>query len=263
MAADKSSLVVFVHGMFMTPLCWEHWESHYRSRGLRTLAPPWPEHESSIDAQRGAHPNAKLGAVTLEQLVQHYRSILLAQDEKPFLVGHSLGGLLVQLLVSEGLARAGVAIDSAPPQGVISLKWSFLKSNWPAINPFAREADPIALSFEQFQYAFVNGLPPDEQKAAYSRYAVPESRRVGKGPTTAAAAIDFARPRPPLLFIAGSEDHIIPASLNRRNHAKYRASGSVTDFKEFAGRTHFIIGQRGWEEVADYALDWLMRQPSA
>jgi hypothetical protein len=67
-----------------------------------------------------------------------------------------------------------------------------------------------------------------------------------------------------LLLIAGSTDNIIPASLNKSNHAKYEKSPSVTDFKEFAARTHFIIGQKGWEEVADFVFAWLNdkgRQP--
>jgi alpha-beta hydrolase superfamily lysophospholipase len=84
---------------------------------------------------------------------------------------------------------------------------------------------------------------------------VPESRRVPRNSLT--ARIDFKKPHPPLLLIAGSADNIIPASLIKSNHAKYRRSASVTDFKEFAGRTHFIIGQKGWEEIADYVLAWL------
>jgi fermentation-respiration switch protein FrsA (DUF1100 family) len=60
-----------------------------------------------------------------------------------------------------------------------------------------------------------------------------------------------------LLLIAGSADHLIPASLNRTNYARYKAADSVTDFKEFAGRNHFIVGQNNWEEVASYILSWL------
>ena len=72
----------------------------------------------------------------------------------------------------------------------------------------------------------------------------------------AAGKVDFARLRRPLLMIAGEKDHIVPASLNRINHKKYKGV-SVTDFKEFAGRDHFLIGSRGWEEIADFCLDWL------
>jgi hypothetical protein len=74
---------------------------------------------------------------------------------------------------------------------------------------------------------------------------------------TGVARIDFKRPHPPLLLTAGSIDHIIPASLNRSNYARYQPSPSVTDFKEFAGRTHFLIGQDGWQAIADFVLAWL------
>ena len=58
-----------------------------------------------------------------------------------------------------------------------------------------------------------------------------------------------------MLLVAGELDHIIPASLNRKNHAFY--DGPPTDFREFAGRTHWICGQDGWEEVAGYVESWL------
>lgn len=255
--AAPSHTVVFIHGMFMTPLCWEQWEPYFQSHGYRTLAPAWPEHDAPIETQRKLHPSARLGALTLEEVVEHYRKLIRGLDEKPILVGHSMGGLIVQLLLQEGLGAAGIAIDSAPPKGLISLKYSFLKSNWPAISPSAKPDEPIWMSLESFQYAFVNTLPLPEQQAVYSRFVVPESRRVGKGPTTDGAKIDFAKMRPPLLLIAGSEDHIIPASLNRDNYSKYSKAPAITDFREFPGRSHWTLGQQGWQEVADYTMSWL------
>ena len=253
----KSRAVVFVHGMFVTHRCWEGWEKLFASRGYRTLAPAWPEHDPPVEQQRSSHPNPHLGALTLADLVTRHSAMVRDCESPPILIGHSMGGLIVQLLLQQGLGAAGIAIDSAPPKGVISLRWSFLRSNWPAINPFAKIGQPINLSFEQFCYAFAHTLPPGEQRAAYDQHVVPESRRVGKGPTTEAARIDFARSRPPLLMIAGSDDHIIPASLNRANHRRYAKSPAVTDFREFPGRTHWIIAQKGWEEVAQHALEWI------
>jgi pimeloyl-ACP methyl ester carboxylesterase len=148
-----------------------------------------------------------------------------------------------------------VAIDPAPPAGVFTTEFSFLKANFPAINPFLL-SQPVQMSFEHFQYAFVNTLPLDEQRAAYDRYVVPESRGVPTSSLGEAGKVDFQRPRRPLLITAGEKDHIIPSSLNRSNYKKYKGP-SITDFKEFSGRDHFLIGSRGWEEVADYCLEWL------
>lgn len=243
--------------MYMTPLCWEAWESYFRERGYTTLAPAWPLHDAPIAAQRQEHPSARLGALTLDEILASYRKIISGLPEKPILIGHSMGGLVVQLLLAEGLGVAGVAIDSAPPQGLLSLKWSFVRSNWPVLNPSANLGTPIDLSFSQFQYAFTNGMEEPEQRAAYTRYVVPESRRVGKGPTTAVAKIDYSRPRPPLLLIAGATDQIIPASLNYSNFRLYADTPAVTEYHEFSGRNHWLIADSGWQEVAGYTLSWL------
>lgn len=253
----NSKTIVFIHGMYMTPLCWEHWVEHFQARGYRCLAPGWPGRDQPVETLRQNHPDPELSRLTLSQVVDHLAGAVAALDEKPILIGHSMGGLVVQLLLQRDLPAAGVAVDSAPPPGVFTTKWSFIKSNWPHINPFVPKSQPVQMSFERFQYAFANGLPLAVQRAAYERYIVPESRRVPAESLTGAARVDFKRERPPLLLIAGSNDHIIPASLNRSNFSKYRGSPAITDFKEFAGRTHFIIGQENWEEVADYVLSWL------
>ena len=69
--------------------------------------------------------------------------------------------------------------------------------------------------------------------------------------------IDFAKPHKPLLIIAGEKDNIIPPSLNKKNYQAYTDKNSKTDFKVFAGRTHYICGQVRWEEVAEYIELWI------
>ena len=254
-----SRTIVFVHGMFVTPGCWDGWVGFFEERGYRCFAPPWPFHDRPPARLRREHPNVDLARLTLADLVSYHEQFVRALPEAPILIGHSMGGLLVQLLVQRGLGAAGIAIDSAPPMGVVTTKFSFLKSNFPVLNLFALRR-PYLMSFQGFQYAFVGTLRPGQQVAAYDAHVVPESRRVGLGSLSRTARIDFSRPHVPLLLIAGSEDRCIPASLNRRNYAKYRDAGSTTDFREFPGRTHFIIAQDGWEEVAGCALEWISRQ---
>jgi pimeloyl-ACP methyl ester carboxylesterase len=251
----KTKTIVLIHGMFMNALCWEKWIPYYESKGYKVIAPAWPRRDKSVEELRKAHPDPELAKLKLGDIVEHIANVIQGLDEKPAIIGHSMGGLVVQLLLQRDLAAAGVAIDPAPPAGVFTAEWSFLKANFPAINPF-KLSQPVMMSFEQFQYAFVNTLPPDEQRAAYDRYMVPESRGVPTSSLGAAGKVDFHRPRPPLLITAGEKDNIVPASLNRSNFKKYKGT-FVTDFKEFARRDHFLIGSRGWEEIADYCLNWL------
>jgi alpha-beta hydrolase superfamily lysophospholipase len=243
--------------MFMNPLCWEHWIKHYQTKGYTCIAPAWPGREKPVETLRKNYPDPQLGKLTLSAVIESLVETIKPLGAKPILIGHSMGGLIVQLLLQRDLAIAGVAIDSAPPPGVFTIKWSFIKSNWPAINPFVPEGQPMQMPFEHFQYTFVNTMSLPEQRAAYERYVVPESRRVPRESLTSVAGIDFKKQHPPLLLIAGSDDNIIPASLNKTNYNKYKRSPSITDFKEFAGRTHFIIGQKNWQEVADYIIAWL------
>jgi len=254
---ENDADVVFIHGMFMTPLCWREWITHFEACGMKAIAPPWPMHEEAPRPQRVRHPDSQLGTLQLGAVVDAIAEVVEAQKSPPALVGHSMGGLVVQLLLQRGLGKCGVAIDSAPPKGVISLKWSFLKSNWGVVSPFVEAKVPYLPTVEEFRYAFAHNLSLEDAERVYEKYVVPESRLVGRGPTSAAAKIDFKKPHAPLLFIAGELDHIIPASLNRSNHAKYAPESGVTEFKEFPGRTHYTLGQEGWEDVAEAALEFI------
>lgn len=248
--------VVFVHGMFMTPSCWSGWRARWEAAGHTCHAPAWPLRDRSVAELRAAHPDPALGKLTLDDVVARYEEFLRPMDERPILVGHSMGGLIVQILLQRGFGSAGVAVDSAPPRGVFAASWSFLKANFPMLgSPFV--GTPRLLTFEEFRYAFAEILPEDLVREVYEREVVPESRRVPRSSLGKIGAIDFDKPKPPLLLIAGERDNIIPPILNRKNHAAYQPTAGLADFKEFAGRTHFILGQEGWEEVSDYAMKWV------
>ena len=113
------------------------------------------------------------------------------------------------------------------------------------------------MSFKQWQYAFTNTMTCDEQTEAYYNFAVPESKLLVRDGLTKAAKVDFKKPHDPLLIVSGSKDNFIPASLNYSNYKKYKNSNSITDYKEFPGRNHFVLGQPTWKEDAGYISDWI------
>jgi pimeloyl-ACP methyl ester carboxylesterase len=254
-----SHTIVFITGAFVSHRCWDKWITYYESKGYTCLAPAWPHKEEPAETQRSKHPNATVAAIRLNDLVTYYTKIIASLPEKPIIIGHSLGGLIVQLLLQQDLAQAGVAIHSAPPQGVLTVKPSFLKSIWGPMGFFTSSSETFLMSFPQWQYVFTNGMSNEEQKIAYNTYCIPESKLVLRDGLTSAAHITFKKPHAPLLFMAGSSDNIMPASLNHANYQKYKAANnkSVTDFKEFDGRNHFVLGQPTWKENAGYLLQWL------
>jgi pimeloyl-ACP methyl ester carboxylesterase len=259
----QSKPVVLVHGNFVTRHCWDLWLPRLEALGHPVTAIPYPLRDEPVEALRRKHPDPALGRLALAEVLDHHIAIIRALPEKPIVIGHSFGGLLTQLLLQRDLAAAAVAIDSVPPQGVITTEWSFVRSLWPVLNPLIPAAQPYLMTFPEFQYTFANGMPLAEQRAAYDAQVVPESRVLGKGGLSSLARVDFKREHAPLLLIAGAADHIMPASLNRANFERYKASTSLTEFKEFPGRNHYLIAQPGWEEVADYALAWAVRHAAA
>jgi alpha-beta hydrolase superfamily lysophospholipase len=102
-------------------------------------------------------------------------------------------------------------------------------------------------------------MTPVETQQAYDLFVVPESRNIPRSSTGSGGAIDFKKPHAPLLFIAGERDHNIPSSPNNTNYKAYKEPSSTCDLKEFPGRTHFICGQPGSEEVAQYVEQWISK----
>lgn len=261
MKAIQSNTIVFVTGAFVTNLGWKPWQAYFESKGFKTYAPAWPHKEGTAKEVRDRKPNdLPLAKLHLKDVVDHYAKFIESLPEKPILIGHSLGGLMTQILLNRGLAAAAVVIHSVPPLGVIPYEFSFLKAGWRSLGLFTSLDKTYLMSFKTWQYAFVNGMTLEAQKAAYEANTIPESKRAARGGLSLTAKIDFKKPHAPLLFIAGTKDHIIPATLNKRNFKRYKDKNSVTDWKEFPDNNHFVVGLPNWEQTASYAHDWLQQQ---
>lgn len=250
--ASKSP-ILFVHGMFMTGASWRGWKAHFESLGHRCLTPSWPGREGGPAALR-ATPDGALSSLSLGDVVQAMRSVVETLDEPPILIGHSMGGLVVQLLAQEGLGSRVVAIAPAPPFGVRSFALSHLRSNAAMLAPTNA---PIRPTPAWFRYAFAHLVPDDEARALFDRDVVPESRRVGRGPLGKESEIDFGRTTAPMLFLAGEADRIIPAGLVEKVAARYRQADAATRYSAMAGRTHSLVTDARWPEVAARVEAWL------
>jgi pimeloyl-ACP methyl ester carboxylesterase len=266
MAAD-SQTVVLIHGMWMTPRSWDNWVDHYTDRGYRAIAPGWPGVKDPEETRRD--PSALKG-LGLQKIVDHYDAIIRDLDRPPIIVGHSFGGLVTQLLLDRGLGAAGVAIGTAPPKGVLVLPFSTLRSAFPGLkNPFGR--DGLApLSPKQFQWRFTNTLSQEESDRIYQEHYIPGTNRAFFEAAYAAlsrnspAQINFKNPnRAPLVLLVAEKDHISPPAVNRSILKLQRQAPSVTESKEYPGRTHFTAGMDGWEAVADDALNWAVEHAAA
>jgi pimeloyl-ACP methyl ester carboxylesterase len=257
-----STTVVFVHGGWVTPACWDPFISFFEARGYRCLAPAWPGKDRPIEAIR-ADPSA-LAGLGVAEIVEHYERIVRSLDEPPILIGHSFGGLFVQLLTDRGLGAGGIAIDSAPPKGILAFyPTSLLSLGRILLIPFGWRK-VVRWTFTEFRYAFVHTMRLADARAIWEAQIVPDSGRpffetaFSIADRASPTRVDFGNPdRAPLLFIAGQADRAMPPAIVRQMVRAHRASPVRTDVRTFAGRTHWLIGQDGWEEVAGACIDWI------
>jgi alpha-beta hydrolase superfamily lysophospholipase len=265
MSADQSAApdtIVLIHGLWMTPLSWEHWIERFKARGYKVLAPAWPGMDTEIEQLR--KDTSAIDDLGIEEIIDAYDSTIRALETPPIIMGHSFGGAFTEILLDRGLGAAGVAIDAAAVRGITKLPFSTLRSGFPILKSPLNRHRAVPLTFDEFHYSFTNTMNNEDAQAAFERYAVPGPGRVlfegafaNFNPRTA-LQLDFKNDdRAPLLLIAGGSDHVVPASIDKATSERFqRKSSALTDYKEFPDRSHFTVGQTGWEEVADYALAW-------
>ncbi len=253
--------IVLIHGFWVTPRSWENWKSRYEDRGYTVLAPAYPGLEVEVEALN--EDPTPIEALTVPAIIEHLEGIIGELDSPPILIGHSAGGAFTQILLDHGFGAAGVAINSAPTEGVKLVPLSQVKAGWPVLKNPANRHRAVALNEDQWHYTFTNTFSDEESKAAYERYAIPASGNIFWGSALANLQpghqdtwVDYHNDdRAPLLFLSGSEDHLMPPSIQRSN-AKHYKSDTITEIKEYEGRAHLMPAQEGWEEVADYAISW-------
>jgi pimeloyl-ACP methyl ester carboxylesterase len=256
--------IVLIHGLWMTPLSWEGWNARFTERGHTVLAPAWPGFDRPIEEiRRDTAPFARLG---VKEIADHYEGIIRGLDRAPIVMGHSFGGLVTQILLDRGLGAAGVGVDPAAPKGVMVLPPAQLKVASIALKNPANRHKTQMLSAEQFHYAFCNVLSESESQAVYERYCVPGPGRplfqagLANFNPKAVTKVDYKANRAPLLLLGGGKDHTVPAAVTRSNFKLQKRSPAVTEYKEYADRCHYTVGQEGWEAVADHALEWSVTQ---
>lgn len=259
---EAPDTIVLIHGLWVTPRSWEGWKEHYEAEGYTVLTPGYPGFEIEVEALR-EKPDL-IASLTVPDTVDHLAAVIEALPKPPIIMGHSFGGTLTQMLLARGLGAAGAVVDSAPTEGVRVTPLSQARSLFPALKNPANAHRAVGFTKEEWHYAFANTLTREDSDAAWARYAIPAPGNwvwaygllANFIPGHQETWVDYSVDRAPLLFIGGSEDHIMPPAVNKSNAKHWGKSPALTEYHEFEGRDHWTCGAPGWEEVADYALDW-------
>lgn len=247
-------LAVLIHGMWGTSAVWHNWRPFLEGRGWHTIAHSLRHHDAPPDM-----PPEALGETSLLDYVADLERLILTLPQKPVVIGHSMGGLIALLLCAKGLARAAVLLTPAPPANVLAIRPSNLlafariQARWGWWRKPHRATLREALYYtfntadrgmgEKEHATFVH-----ESGRALLEIALPWLDR------NKATTIDPRCVTVPLLFVGAEKDRLVPPDVVRRAATRFR---HVSDHVEFAGQGHWVLGQAGWERVAQHAEDWL------
>lgn len=258
--------VVFIHGLWLHGSSWQAWVEHFKQAGYEAAALDWPGDLPTVaETQKNTGEIAGKG---LDEIVSYHAEQIQKLGSKPVVIGHSFGGLIAEKLAGMGLASATVAIDPAPMKGVFILPLSALRVASIALRNPANKSRAVSLTEDEFHYGFGNALEPEESKKLFDEWNIPSP---GK-PLFEAAAANFSPHSPaevdsknsergPMLIIGGGHDHTVPASISKSTYKIENKASGVTDLHVFEDRGHSLTIDHGWQEVADYVLDWLSKQP--
>jgi len=257
MTKTPTKWIIFITGAFIGNNCWDEWKLFFENRGYRCKAPAWPNKIASPEELRNRHPDSAIASNRLNNLTEYFAEFVKAIPEEPILIGHSIGGLIVELLLQRGFGIAGIAIHSFPSAGAIEFNFTLLKALLTPMAFFSSPQKSYMISFKKWKNTIANGMTCEMQKQSFYLFAIPESKLIIRDAFKSAAKINFSKDRPPLLLISGSRDKVIPASLIFANYEKYKSGKSITDYRDFKGRNHLLFKHPSWKDELEFILFWL------
>jgi pimeloyl-ACP methyl ester carboxylesterase len=248
--------VVMIHGMWGSGAYWGNYRGFFESRGYRVVTPTLRHHGGRFEDP----PPPGLGTTSVLDYAADLEQELRALGGQPILIGHSMGGLLVQILASRGLCKAAVLLTPASPRGILALTLSVIRSFWSILPRWGFWRNPHRQTFGEAEYSMLHLLPPEERRRIYQTFCFESGRaaaEIGFWPfdLTRATAVDARKVTCPMLVIAGAEDRITPAAVVRQVARKYRA-----DYRELPKHAHWVVGEPGWEEICGSIDTWLKQK---
>lgn len=250
-----SAPVLMIHGMCCTGEVWHNFRGYFEARGHAVFTPTLRpdarirEPEVGLLGKLGLHDY-------LDQLADEIRSIEQRTGQQPAVIGHSMGGLLAQLIAERNLARAAVFISPTSPVGARSridrvfwagVRLAFaLRLHPRVIRPGGRFVNDVVLNA-------ADGAARERALAGF----VAESGRAFRDFAT--CAIDEAKIRIPVLTVAAKRDRLVPARAVRLTAAKYAPVGGA--FLEYGAHGHWLYDEPGWEKPAADIHEWLTTRP--
>lgn len=254
--------VMFVHGMWLHPTSWQAWADRFQAAGYDPIMPGWPGVPDTIAGAR-ENPDSQAGN-GLTEIAEHLTKFAATLHAKPILIGHSVGGFIVEKLLGDNVGRAAIAISPAQLKGVKAVGTGQLKSVFPILSHPSNRHKAVSLDAAQFKSSFANMLSQRESDALFGAWTMPSPARPlfelafsAVEPHSPAEVNTKNDNRGPLLLMAAKHDHTVDQVLVHSAFKRYRNSRAVTELIDYDDRGHSLTVDRGAPQLMDDALTFL------
>ena len=241
--------LLFIHGMMMGAWCWEvYFLDYFAQQGFAA-------HAVNLRGHGGSEGRDKLRWTRIADFVVDVQNAARELPAPPILIGHSMGGFIVQKYLEEHDAAGCVLLSSPPPAGLLrtALKiarrhpWLFLKVN------LTLSLLPVIATPQLAREAFFSADLPDEELLSYWKLMSDESYMAFLD----MVALDLPRParvKAPMLVLGVGRDNMLART---QIEATARAYGAPSEI--IADVAHNSMLEPRWRTVADRMLVWLQR----
>lgn len=250
-----------IHGLWATPATFARLKARFEALGHKVVTPALPFH----DRDPGLPPAPGIGTLTVED----YARFLVAEIGKlaspPVIIGHSMGGMLAQIVAARTEHRGLVLLSTAATVTTASPNLSMLRTMAGIVLKWGWWRSPTRIEMNAARWGIYNGVPEAVIQAEFNALVWDSGRVIAEMTlpnlsTTAATKVDYARLSKPALVIVGCEDRITGPGISRATARKLR--GTV-DYHEIAGAGHWLFWGETEVKVGDWIARWLGRFSSS
>ena len=228
--------IVFVHGMCHGAWCWEeNFIPYFEKLGYHCIAIDLPGHETPGSTRRISY--------TLGDYVQALQRTVENLATPPIIIGHSMGGMILQRFLQKGSCKKAILMSSVPPSGVMraSLRALF---RYPGLIPYLLQLNLLG-GFKKYPQLMFN------QSSRYAPKMCSES-------FLAYLTLLFPIFHPistPLLVVGGSDDGLISVQEFQQTAKHYEAALEIIE-----GGSHDLMLDADFMKTAEVIHQWIIKK---